>query len=46
MVWRPEPLALGVTLVAAPDRYSEAHELSRSDVDDALDLRRGRHVLL
>jgi hypothetical protein len=49
MVWRPELLTLGVTLVAAPDRYSEAHELSASDLDDArADLQRadGRHVLL
>jgi hypothetical protein len=49
MIWRPELLALGVTLVAAPDRYSEAHELSVSDVGDArADLQRadGRHVLI
>ena len=49
MVWRPELLAVGVTLIAAPGRYSEAHQLSPSDVDDACaDLRRGdgRHVLL
>jgi hypothetical protein len=49
MVWRPELLALGVTLVATPDRYSEAHQLSVSDVGDArADLQRadGRHVLL
>src|SRR5215472_8332723 len=32
MVWRPELLALGVTLVAAPDRYSEAPELSAPDI--------------
>jgi hypothetical protein len=47
--WRPELLALGVTLVAAADRYSEAHELSVSDVGGArADLRRrdGRHILL
>jgi hypothetical protein len=24
MVWHPELLALGVTLVAAPDRYSDS----------------------
>jgi len=49
MVWCPELLAPGVTLIAAPDGYSEAHELSASDVGDArADLRRadGRHVLL
>jgi hypothetical protein len=48
-VWRPDLLALGVTLVAAPNRYSEAHELSVSDVGDArADLQRadGRHILL
>jgi hypothetical protein len=48
MVWRSELLALGVALVAAPDRYSEAHELSASDVDDPrADLQRadGRHIL-
>jgi hypothetical protein len=49
MIWRPELLALGVTLVTAPDCYSEAHELSGPDVDHArADLRRadGRHILL
>jgi hypothetical protein len=49
IVWRPELLAIGVTLIAAPARYSEAHKLSASDVDDsAADLQRadGRHVLL
>lgn len=49
MVWRPELRSLGVTLVAAPDRYSQARELLASDVDDArADLQRpdGRHVVL
>jgi hypothetical protein len=49
IVWSPEVLALGVTLVAGTDRYPGAHELSASDVDDArVDLMRadGRHVVL
>lgn len=49
MIWRPDLLGLCVTLVAAPDRYAQAHELSASDIENArADLQRddGRHVLL
>jgi hypothetical protein len=49
ILWCPELVAVGVTLVAAPERFSKAHELSVSDVDDAcadLQCADGRQVVL
>jgi hypothetical protein len=49
VLWRPELLATGITLVAAPPRFPDArrlesHALSRATVD--LHNRDGRHVML
>ena len=49
MIWRPDLVGACVTLVAAPNGHSEAHQLAPADVEGArVDVHRadGRHMLL